>query len=556
MCRPAMASALWFSMFSNLSIIVVPLYMFQMFDKVMPSQNMNTLWMLFIAAVFVLLFSAYMDALRGRLMVYVGSWIDKSLGEEALSASFQSALNGSQSFRSSSSDVMKIRNFFSGPSMTVLMDIPWVPLFFVLIFIFNFYIGLVALCSAIILMVLTALQQLWVQPRMAQARQAFGEASALSRGLIENAEAVESMGMRGKIINMWKQKYIRSLALLERSSQSLGSLQAISKSFRLLMMMTIISIAMWQIMNPSPDMSIGLMFGAVILISRILQPVEQGLSKFQELSDVFKAFDNLSDALSNNDPGRTSGMSLPAPKGYLSVENLSVVIPSVGPILRNVSFRLAPGDVLGVVGASAAGKSTLGRALVGIIPPKAGNVRLDGADLWTWDSSNVGRFIGYVPQKITLFDGTISENIARFYRDPNYEDVVRAAKAVGLHDMISKLPDGYETQIGLGNIILSGGQRQRIALARAMFGDPVFIVLDEPNSNLDTDGEKFLLEALKLKKKDGATIVIIAHRPSILQIADKILVMKNGTVQRLGTPEETGLLLSGKRNPNPQMEVE
>lgn len=546
--KSATSAAMWFGVFSNLSIVVIPFYMFQMFDKVMPSQNMATLWMLFIVAFFVLLFAAYMDSLRNRVMVYVGSWIDNALGEEALSASFQYSLGSPQASKPATNYVIAIRQFFSGMSMSILMDIPWVPFFVVLIFIFNFYIGLVALIFAFILLAIALLQQFWAQPRMAQARLAINEAEVYSRGLVTNSESVESMGIRERLLNNWEAFYNRSLFLQERSSHASGALQAVSKSLRFVMMITIISVAMSQLADQTSGLGIGSMFAAIILTTRIMQPFEQGISRIREFSEVIRAFDGLSEVLAGHASARDAGMPLPAPKGHLSVENVNVIINGAGQILRNVSFKLEPGEVLGVVGASAAGKSTLGRALVGILPTKAGKVRLDGADLWTWSSNDVGKYIGYVPQQITLFEGSIADNISRFNSVAGDREILRTAKLVGLHEMIMELPHGYDTLIGPDNLILSGGQRQRIALARALYGNPVFIVLDEPNSNLDAEGDRYLLEALKIKKEQGATIVIIAHRPSVLKIADKILVMANGTVQRFGSPEEIGLLIPAPQN--------
>lgn len=533
-CRLPMAVAMIFSMFSNMSMLVMPLYMFLVMDKFMISKNMSTLVMLYIIALVALSFTTFMDVMKNRVMVYVGTWIDKSIARNVLSANFFAALSKSNSASHEvTQDIIEVRQFFSGHTMMVFMDVPWVPFLLAFIFIFDLYLGLVAVAAGIVLMAVSAIQRYWVVPNLVRAERAMADSNKKASDLLRNADTAEAMGMRQQLIKRWRMSYNKAMAKQERSSIISGTMSAIAKILRLLFMMITMTVAMVQIMDPNSYMTIGALMAAVIMINRILTPLEQAVSQFQEFGKIISVFDRIAMLLDRHFKQPQKAPLDTIPRGHVQVDQVSVIVPNNKRIVDNVSFRLEPGEIVGVVGPSGAGKSTLGRVLVGILEPHEGAVYLDGMDLKNLRSEDYGQYFGYVSQDVTLFDATLAQNISRYELDPDPNDIIAAAKNATLHDAILRMPKGYDTQLGARGIVLSGGQRQRVALARALYRAPRLLVLDEPNSNLDAVGEEALFNALEIMKKQGAAVLVIAHRPNVLRIVDRIVYMDKGRIQRI-----------------------
>ena len=362
---------------------------------------------------------------------------------------------------------------------------------------------------------------------------------------VRNAAVVESMGMRRNILGRWYKENEQVLTLQSKASDRAAIFQAISKSMRMLIQMIIMSVAVTQIIDPDTAMTPGMMIAAVLILGRALQPVEMGISQARPMIEAIAAYKIVDETL-RNAQARLQRMELPPPEGHFQVENVGFQPPGVPkPILQRISFELQPGESLGIIGPSAAGKSTLARLLVGVEKPTVGHVRIDGSDAYDWDADQLGRYVGFMPQDSELFAGSVAENVARLAENADPEVIIKASKAAGLHDMVLRFPEGYDTQIGAAGAILSGGQRQRIALARALFGDPKIIVLDEPNASLDASGDDALMLAILELKKNGTTVVMVTHRPQSLVHMDKVLILQNGAIQKYGPRDEVLSFLQG-----------
>ena len=438
----------------------------------------------------------------------------------------------SQSLR----DLDGLRQFLTGPGPFAFFDAPWVPLYLLVVFLFHPMLGLIALVGAVVLFTIALANELLTRKPLQQANAEVLGAYAFAETSLRNAEVLESMGMLGGIQKRWAARHLNGLALQTTASDRAGTLTSSSKSVRMFLQVAILGVGAWlaiqQIITP------GVMIAASIIMGRALAPVEQAIGHWRQFVGARSAYRRL-DALLRESPIQIGHVTLPEPKGYLSVEQMTAVPPGAArPVLEDVAFRLEPGEALGVIGPSASGKSTLARLLVGVWPPSAGAVRLDGVELHAWESVELGPYIGYLPQDVELFSGTVAENIARFAEEPDPEQVVQAAKRAGVHEMVLQLSDGYDTQIGENGGVLSGGQRQRIGLARALFGKPALVVLDEPNSNLDAAGDQALAEAILGLKAQKTTVVVMAHRPSAIAAVDKLLMLRDGKVQAFGPKEE------------------
>ena len=528
----AFLALVFFSLFLNLLMLAPSLYMMQVYDRVLVTHSLDTLLLLSGMMAAALAVGGLLEMVRGRVMLEVGNWLERRVGPAALSSSLKLALGGRsapsvQSLR----DLATVRGFLSGPSAFPLLDAPWAPLYLVVVFVIHPWLGVLASGGALVLFALGVLNEVATRRPLEEGSKASMQAMASAEAALRNAEVVSAMGLSANILARWQALAEGSLKAQAKASRRGGTISAVSRFFRLALQSAVLGLGGYLAIRN--QISPGGMIAASILMSRTLAPVEQAISTWRSVLSVRQAYRRLKGALEAA-PERVAGTALPRPEGLLSVEGATLVPPGGRePILRNVSFQLQPGEALGVIGPSASGKTSLARLLVGAWGPSSGHVRLDGAEMFAWDAVERGPYLGYLPQDVELFDGTVRDNIARFGEAEDAE-VVAAAQAAGVHELILRLPEGYETRIGPGGAVLSGGQRQRVALARALFRDPALLVLDEPNSSLDTMGERALALAIVSAKRRGATQVVITHRPAILEAMDKLLLLSNGTVQDFG----------------------
>jgi ATP-binding cassette subfamily C protein EexD len=545
-CKGSFISVGFFSMFINLLMIVPAIYMLQVYDRVVTSGNITTLVMLTIIMAVLLIAMGALEWVRSRILVRVSNRLDSILNRQVFDNSFKLALysGGRQNSAQPIQDLTALRQFMTGNGLFAFFDAPWIPIYLAVMYVFHPWYGFIGLISAIILVVLALIGEKLTSKMLLQANQEAAAASnKMSKNLV-NAEVVESMGMLGRMRSLWQEKQQNVLILQSAASDRAGILTSSSKTIRMLMQSLILGVGAY--LTVQQEITPGLMIAGSILLGRALAPVDQMIGAWKSFVAARGQFSRLSSILENivDDSDR---MSLPDPIGNINFESVVVVPPgSKIATLNNISFSALSGDIIGILGPSAAGKSTLARALLGIWPAASGKIRLDGADKFTWNREELGPHIGYLPQDIELFEGSISDNIARF-GDIDSEKVVQAAKEAGVHQLILELPDGYETIIGNQGGGLSGGQRQRIGLARALYGDPCLIVLDEPNSNLDDQGEKALAAAIQTMKLRGATIFIITHRVNILSQVEKLLVLSQGNLQMYGPRDDVFKALQQKQ---------
>ena len=532
--RPFFFHAGLFSLVINVLLLVPPLYMLQVFDRVLASRSAETLAVLSVAAVVALLIMAILDVLRARLLAAAGAVLDRVLGPSVIDGLLaQTAKLSSAAHLNGLRDVNTLRSFLGGTGLMTLFDAPWLPFFLLVIFLFHPILGAVAAAGALLMMLLALANERLMRGPLERAQSEGRRAARFIDANVRNAEVVSALGMLPAVTRRWARLNDAALAEQGRAARVGGFFAGATKFARQLIQIAMLAAGAYLVV--AQDVSAGVMIAATILLGRALAPVETLVAGWRSLVDARSAWRRL-DQLLKDTPASEPHTELPAPKGKLEVEKLVFGLKDKA-ILRGVSFKLESGEALALVGPSASGKSTLARLLVGVWKPLAGAVRLDGADVAAWPRAALGPHIGYLPQDVELFGGTVAENIARL-GEPDSAEVVSAAQRAHVHDLILRLPKGYETEIGEGGQALSPGQRQRIALARALYGNPRLVVLDEPNSDLDSEGEEALLRTLQGLKNDGATIVIIAHRPSLLRGADKMLVLREGMVDRYGARTE------------------
>lgn len=525
-----------FSAIINLLMLVPSLYMLQVYDRVLSSRNETTLWMLTVMMLGAYLFISALEFVRSFVLIRLGAQLDMKLNKRIYTAAFEQNLkraggNAGQALQ----DLANIRQFLTGNGVFAFFDAPWFPIYLLVIFLFNTYLGLFALVGTILLVALAYVNEVVSRKPLSQASGMHVAASNLATNNLRNAEVIEAMGMLPNLMSRWFKLHSRFIQLQAEASEKASIVGAVTKFARISMQSLILGFG--ALLALKGTITPGMMIVASILMGRALSPVEQLINVWKSWSSTRSAYQRLVELLSTNPP-RITGMALPKPLGRVGLQSVTAVPPGAAEAaIKNLSFTLAPGDVLGVIGPSGAGKSTLARLLVGVWPAAVGHVRLDGADVYQWDKDELGPHIGYLPQDIELFGGTISENIARF-GEVDAEKVVLAAKRAGVHDMILHMPMGYNTPIGDGGAGLSGGQKQRIGLARAMYDDPSLIVLDEPNSNLDDVGEKALLAAIADLHQRGKTIVMITHRTSAIGVTNKLLLLTDGVAQMFGPSAE------------------
>ncbi len=535
-CRGAFGIIMAFSLALNLLMLASPLYMMQVFDRVLTSRSGDTLLMLTLITVFALAVMALLDAIRAQMLVRIGNWLDDRLGPTVFSGALKAALRSdptraAQGLR----DLGTVRAFMTGPAIMPLLDAPWAPLFILALFALHPVLGLVGLGGGVLLFGLALINEIATKQPLKRANLAASKTHQRAEAALRNAEVIRAMGMGQGVLRLWRRDGSGTNEAQRVAGTRGGMILAASKFSRLLVQTVILGAGAWLVINH--EASAGAMFASSFLLGRALAPVENAIGTWKSLVAARLAYGRL-DTLVAALPEEAPGMELPRPAGELVVERLVFVPPGAEePTLRGVTFALAPGEVLGIIGPSAAGKSTLARLIAGTWTPTAGKVRLDGADIGVWHDSGGSHHVGYLPQDIELFAGTVRDNIARL-GEASPAAVIEAAKLVGLHELIMRLPRGYNSEIGEAGLRLSGGQRQRIGLARAVFGRPRLVVLDEPNASLDHEGEEALHQAIARLKEMGTTVVMIAHRPSVLGLADKLLVLRNGAVDAYGTRAE------------------
>ena len=478
---------------------------------------------------------ASLDSVRARILTRASIRLDQLLSGRIVAAAVENSARGGSARGQALRDFDNFRQFVTGSGIHAVFDLPWAPIYIGVIFVLHPWLGLFAFGCAVLLVGMALLNEYLVKRPLSEANEAAARNYSFTEMGLRNSEVVQAMGMMPGLLHRWSRD--RNL-LLERqtlASDRAATTTSLIRFLRLAMQSLILGIGAYLVIERLT--TVGSMFAASILLGRALAPVEQIVGSWRNLTSARAAYGRVRELLTAH-PLQDQALSLPRPTGQLSVENLSYVVPRTNrAILRNVSFRQAPGEVLGVIGPSGAGKSTLARQIVGVLYPTSGAVRLDGADVAPWPRESLGRHIGYLPQDIELFADSVASNISRF-RNDNDEEVIEAARLAGVHEMVLRLPDGYETQVGDGGAVLSGGYRQRLGLARAVYGNPSLVVLDEPSSNLDSDGDTALLSCITELKKRGTTVVMISHRPNTLGVADKLLVLKDGVAELFGPRDE------------------
>ncbi len=526
-----------FSVFTNILMLTGPLFMLQIYDRVLGSRSEETLVALLMLVVLLYGIMGILDFARGRVAAQIGAGFQSALDERVFAATMKRAVVAEMRGKPDSGlqDLESIQRLLSSPALFAVFDLPWTPIFLAAIFIFHPMLGWLALGGGVLLIFITILNQYVTRRPVMEASRDAAIAQALSESFRTQSEAVHGLGMQDAALNRWGKAREAALETNTSAAHRSGFFTTLTKTLRLFLQSAILALGAYLVLQN--EMTAGAMIAGSILMGRALAPVEQSIAQWSLVQRARQGKKALSLMLGSM-PEPAARTELPRPKAYLELSKVTVVPPGENiATLRMVSFRVEPGQALAVIGESASGKSTLARVLTGIWPPVSGKIRLDGAALEQYNPSDLGRYIGYLPQDVALFDGTISENIARLSLAPDPEKVIAAAKKADAHAMILKLPDGYDTKIN-GGARLSGGQKQRIALARALYDDPVILVLDEPNSNLDSHGGLALDTAINEFKAKGGAVVIMAHRPSGIAACDLALVLQEGVVAKFGPRDE------------------
>lgn len=525
-----------FSAIINLLMLAPSLYMLQVYDRVLQSQNGITLLMLTLLMLGAYALMSALEFIRSFVLIRIGAKLDMQMNKRIYTAAFEQNLKrGGGNAGQALQDLTQIRQFLTGNGLFAFFDAPWFPVYLAVIFMFDLYLGLFATGAVIIMVILAYLNEVVSKKPLAEANAMAIASSNLATNNLRNAEVIEAMGMLPNLMSRWFKLHGRFLQLQAEASEKSGIVTAVSKFVRVSVQSLVLGFGALLVIEGK--MTPGMMIAGSILLGKATGPIDQLIGVWKQWSGVKSSYQRLNELLANNPP-RFAGMDLPKPKGTVSVEAVTAAPPgSSVAIIKGLSFGLVPGDVLGIIGPSGSGKSTLARLLVGVWPAAVGKVRLDGADIFQWNKDQLGPHIGYLPQDIELFGGTVADNIARF-GEVDSEKVITAAKRAGVHEMILHFPQGYDTRLGDGGAGLSGGQKQRIGLARAMYDDPSVLVLDEPNSNLDDVGEQALVVAINDLRQHGKTIVMITHRTSVLGVTNKLLLMRDGVAQAFGPRDD------------------
>jgi PrtD family type I secretion system ABC transporter len=545
-CRNAFVGIGVVSGVLNILMLTGSMFMLEIYDRVIPSRSAATLIGLSIIALTLYAFHCMLDIVRSRLLVRTAASLDEGIGRRLydtivrLPLTAQTANNGLQPLR----DLDQIRSFISGVGALALFDLPWMPLYLGICYLFHPWIGLTATLGGLILFTIALLTEIFTRKPVKTAIALAIERNGLAEASRRNAEVLQAMGMGARLGTLWGEVNAKHLASQRVAADVAGGLGAISKVLRLALQSMVLAVGAYLVIEQKA--TAGIIIASSILTARALSPIEMAIGNWRGFVAARQSWTRLYRLLERN-PVQAQPMALPCPVKSLSVEAVAVVPPGVrNVVVRDATFRLTSGQGLGIIGPSASGKSSLARTLVGAWQPAHGKVRLDEAAIEQWSPLSIGRFIGYLPQDVELFDGTVAQNIARFESELNPENVIAAATAADVHRLIARLPDGYETRIGEHGAALSAGQRQRIALARALYGDPYLIVLDEPNSNLDSEGEAALARAIKGVRERGGIVIVITHRVSVLAAVDMLLVMGEGKIVAFGPRDE---LMMARRPP-------
>lgn len=522
----------FFSLFINLLMLVPPLYMLQLYDRVLTSRSEDTLIMLTLIVVVLFITMALLEIVRSKILVRVGNKLDNILSKRVFDSLFD--LANKQPGKESSMplrDLTQIRQFMTGNGLFAFFDAPWMPIYIAVLFMFHPLFGYFAIFAAIVLVILTILNEYDTKEKLQEANTMNQVSTSYVDSNLRNAEVINAMGMKANIQALWREKYYAFLNAQNEASDKAGIWSNIAKSMRMLFQSLMLGLGGYLAIQA--EVSAGMMIAGSIIMGRALAPLDLIIGSWKGFSSARTSYHRL-DGLLENFPKDKEYMKLPAPEGEILLEGVVVIPPNAQqPSIRGISMKINKGDVVGIVGPSAAGKSSLARVILGLWPLAAGKARLDKADIYQWDKVDLGQYIGYLPQDIELFEGTISQNISRF-SEVDSAKVVEAAQKAGVHEMILRLPEGYDTKIGIGGASLSGGQRQRIGFARAIYNNPVLVVLDEPNSNLDDQGEAALVKAIRTLKESNTTVILITHRPSILQVTNKLAVIRDGLLEVFG----------------------
>lgn len=531
------ASVVGFSLVTNILMLTGPLFMLQVYDRVLSSGSVSTLVALSILVAILYALYGFLEFIRGRIMTRVGQQIDEQYRHTAFDMVSHYAKLGMERVNlAPMQDLVTLRNFISGPGPLAFLDMPWAPIYLFVIYLMHPLLGLASLCAVLLLAGLAILNHQLITRPTEQSQRAQAAAQSLGAESRRNVETSSVLGMTHVVRDRWTQLQMDALEAQTKASDKGGAITATSRTLRLVFQSAILALGAYLAVRQ--QISPGTMIAASIIMSRALAPVEQSVTHWQSFVSFRQAWKRFS-SLMGDLPETVSRLSLPAPQGRVSVEALTIFSQTDRrPLLQGITFQLEPGSGLGIIGPTGAGKTTLARALTGNWPLKQGVVRLDGADLDHWDPVELGPHLGYLPQRVDLFEGSISQNIARFQPAARPDDIVAAAKQAAVHNMIQQLPDGYNTHIGPGGSTLSAGQCQRIGLARALYGQPSLVILDEPNANLDAEGEAALIKAVLSVRARGGTVILVAHRPSAIAALDKLMMLRNGRMLAFGDKED------------------
>jgi PrtD family type I secretion system ABC transporter len=538
-----------FSLFINLAALIVPLYMMQIYDRVLAARSRETLIALTVLAVALLVIVMFVEIARSRLLVRLGAELDDMLGALLFGTAVEERAAGQEAAASQPlRDLETMRTFMTGAGILALFDAPWTPIYLAIIYFLHPWLGIVATVGGITILCLALASEFAVRNPLREAGSSMRWSNELVDIFARSSNSIRVMGMLGRLEALWESHRRDGVAWQALASDRLGVLQAMAKSVRLTLQVAILGVGALLVMDGAT--TAGIMIAASIIMGRALAPVEAAMGQWRGFVNARAAYRRLKSALENTGQANDR-MSLPAPQGRLELDNVGLrVAPVAPPVLSGITLAVEPGETLGILGPSGAGKSSLARLMVGISAPTLGSVRLDGAEVSGWPSQELGPYLGYLPQEIELLGGTVAQNISRF-GNVDASAVVEAAKLAGAHDMILRLPQGYETMIEDAGRNIAGGQRQRLGLARAFFGNPRLVVLDEPNANLDSDGEAALRRAVAILKSRRRTIIIITHKPLVLGTADKLLVLSEGRIKHFGPTKSVIAAMTGRLEEKP-----
>ncbi|MCH9753893.1 MAG: type I secretion system permease/ATPase [Alphaproteobacteria bacterium] len=543
-CKQAFIITFIFAFGVNLLNLITPLYSLQVLDRVLGSQNKYTLLMLTLIIFFVYMSHMLLQVARSFVLIKISEWLDKRISPKLFAhavatAAIKPSLGGSQVIR----EFTTIKQFLTSVGINSLFDAPWSIIYIIVLFLIHPYIGWITIIGVIIALFMAMINAYSVNDSLSASNESNIKGHHMAEISTRNAETIQAMGLLNRIQHRWSLINAHTLSLNSKASYRNGVVSNVTRFFRHLIQVSVTCTGAYLVISTNPpEMTAGYMIASSIIVGRALAPFDAAVDVWKQASSAMKSYKKINSFLDNKVHSE-EGLEISNPEGKISAENLFFAHPSSNPsqpkqILKGLNFTLESGKSLAIIGANAAGKSTLSRLLVGVWKPTSGHIRLDDIDVLSWKRETFGKHVGYLPQGVQLFNGTIKENIARMDAHPNSEDVIKAAKLAGAHELISKLPEGYETDIGISGSSLSGGQRQRVGLARAFFGNPKVIILDEPNANLDDKGEKALLESLHNAKEKSITSIVVSHRPSILSFVDMIMVLQDGMIVAYGPREE------------------